>query len=207
MLIKILAVATVLVVVFAIVVAMRPSHFRVVRSATMAAPAAAVFEQVNDFHKWVAWSPWEQLDPELKRTYAGAPRGEGATYAWSGNNKVGEGRMTLTESRPAERIRLRLEFIRPFAAIHAGEFTFEPRGSSEQTAVTWSMEGNNSFLCKAFGLFVNMDKMVGDDFEKGLAQLKAKLESDRDGELAAASAGGAVISAAHAPALAAAAAH
>ena len=141
----------------------------------IAAPAAAVFEQVNDFRKWDAWSPWAKRDPNMRQTYEGAPAGVGPSYSWSGNNEVGEGRMTLTESRPNEMIRVNLEFLKPFAATNTTEFNFQPSGN--QTAVTWSMFGTNNFMAKAFGLFMNMDKLVGADFEKGLQQLKSVTES------------------------------
>lgn len=175
MLTYILIAVAVIVVVFVAIVAMRPAEFRVVRSATVAAPASVVFAQVNDFHRWEAWSPWAKLDPAMKQTHAGAPAGAGAVYSWSGNNKVGEGRMTLTESRPSDLIRIKLEFLKPFAATNAAEFTFKPEG--RQTVVTWSMSGRNNFMFKAVGLFMSMDKMIGRDFEKGLAQLKTMVEA------------------------------
>lgn len=161
----------VVVAVFAIVVALQPSDFRIERSATVRAPAAAVFAQVNDFHNWLAWSPWEKLDPQLKRTYEGPAAGAGATYAWQGNKDVGEGRMTIVDSRPGELVRIRLEFFKPFAATNTAEFSFKP-SSDGGTAVTWSMSGQNNFLARAMCLFVNMDKMVGGQFEQGLAQMK-----------------------------------
>jgi hypothetical protein len=111
----------------------------------------------------------------MKKTHEGARAGAGAVYTWSGNNEVGEGRMTLTESRPNELVRIRLEFVKPFAATNTAEFTFKPEG--DRTAVTWSMFGPNNFIAKAFGLFMNMDKLVGGDFEKGLAQMKAIAEA------------------------------
>jgi hypothetical protein len=172
---KILIGLAAVIVVFTVIVAMQPAEFRIMRSATIAAAAPVVFAQVNDFHKWEAWSPWEKLDPNMKKTYEGAPAGTGAIYAWSGNKDVGEGRMTLTESRPSELIRIILEFKRPFAATNTTEFDFKPDGS--QTAVTWSMSGTNNFMAKAFGLFMNMDKLVGGDFEKGLTQLKSVAEA------------------------------
>jgi hypothetical protein len=162
-------------VVFAGLVAMQPSEFRITRRAIISAPAPAVFAQVNDFHKWEAWSPWEQIDPGLKRTYEGAPAGTGAAYSWAGNNQVGEGRMTITESRPSDLIRIKLEFLKPFAATHTAEFTFKPE--SDQTAVTWSMAGANKFIARGIGLFMNMDKMIGGQFERGLAELKSVVEA------------------------------
>ncbi len=145
------------------------------RATTIAAPADVVFAQVNDFHNWPVWSPWEKLDPAMKRTHEGAASGVGAVYSWSGNDKAGEGRMTLTESHPSELVGIKLDFIRPFAATNTVNFTFKQTGA--QTAVTWTMEGDKNFGAKAFGLFVNIDKMVGDDFERGLAQLKSLAES------------------------------
>jgi uncharacterized protein YndB with AHSA1/START domain len=171
---KILIGLAALVVVFVAVVAMQPSEFRVVRSATIAAPAPVVFAAVNDFRQWEAWSPWAKLDPAMKKTYTGAPAGTGAVYAWSGNGEVGEGRTTITESRPGDLVRIKLEFARPFAVTNDVEFTFKPDG--DRTAVTWSMTGRNGFMAKAAGIFMDMDKMVGGQFESGLAQLKAVAE-------------------------------
>jgi Polyketide cyclase / dehydrase and lipid transport len=171
----ILAAVAAVVGVFLIVVALQPSDFRIERSATMRAPAPAAFAQVNDFQNWRAWSPWEKIDPALKRNYEGPKAGAGAVYAWQGNKDVGEGRMTITESRPAELVRIRLEFFKPFAATNTAEFSFKPSGDS--TAVTWTMTGQNNFLSKAICLFVNMDSMVGGMFEQGLAQMKTVVES------------------------------
>ncbi len=175
MLTKILIALAVIGVVLVIVVATRPSEFRVARTATIAAPAPAVFAQVNDFRKWEAWNPWAKLDPAMKQTYEGAPAGIGAIYTWAGNHEVGEGRMTLTESRANDLIRIRLEFLKPFKATNVGEFTFRPEG--HQTAVTWSMTGQNNFMAKALHLFMNMDRMIGGQFEKGLAQMKSVVEA------------------------------
>src|SRR5207245_4400774 len=179
MLIKILVALAVIVLGFVGVVAMRPSEYRVARTATIAAPAPAVFAQVNDFHKWEAWNPWAKLDPAMKQAYEGAPAGSGAIYTWSGNNEVGEGRMTITESRPSDLIRIKLEFFKPFAATNTAEFTFKPEGN--QTAVTWSMTGNNNFMAKAVHLLMNMDTMVGGQFEKGLAQMGSVVEAAANG--------------------------
>jgi hypothetical protein len=171
---KILIGLAAVVIVFVAVVAMQPSEFRVARSATIAAPAPALFVEVNDFRNWEAWSPWAKLDPAMKTTYTGAQTGTGAVYAWSGNAEVGEGRTTITESRPNDLVRIKLEFVRPFATVNDVEFTFRPEG--ERTAVTWTMTGRNGFLAKAIHLFMDMDKMVGAQFETGLAQLKAVAE-------------------------------
>ena len=173
----ILIALAVIVVLFVIIVAMQPAEFRIVRIGKVEAQPSAVFAQVNDFHNWDAWSPWAKLDPTMKQTFAGAPSGTGATYSWVGNKHVGEGRMTITESRPNDLIRLRLEFLKPFAATNTTEFTFVPEG--EQTVVTWNMSGKNSFFFKAFGLFMNIDKMVGGQFEQGLTQLKSIAEATK----------------------------
>ena len=173
---KIILIAiAVIVIVFVVVVALQPSEFRVARSATMSAPAPAVFAQVNDFHKWEAWNPWGKIDPAMKQTYVGVPAGTGAIYTWTGNKDVGEGRMTITESRPSDLIRIKMEFFKPFAGTSTAEFTFKPEGN--QTVVTWSMAGENNFMAKAVHLFMNMDKMIGDQFEKGLAEMKSVVEA------------------------------
>ena len=176
MLKKILLAVAVIILLFVIVVAMQPADFRITRSATISAPAEIVFSHVNDFHKWDAWSPWAKLDPAMKQTYEGSPAGAGSIYSWDGNKDVGTGRMTLTESRENELVRIKLEFLKPFAAVNDTEFTFKPEG--DQTAVTWTMTGQNNFIAKAFGLVMNMDKMVGGDFEKGLAQMKTLAEAE-----------------------------
>jgi uncharacterized protein YndB with AHSA1/START domain len=175
MLKKVLIAAAVLVALFVIIVALQPSEFRVARSATIAAPPPAVFAQVNDFHKWEAWNPWGKIDPAMKHTYEGAPAGIGAIYSWAGNNEVGEGRMTIAESRPSDLIRINLEFFKPFAGNSTAEFTFKPEG--DRTIVTWSMTGNNNFMAKAIHLFMNMDKMIGGQFDKGLASMKSVAET------------------------------
>lgn len=158
----------------ALFIAMRPNDFRVARSATMSAPPAAVFAQVNDFHKWEAWSPWAKMDPNAKSTFEGPTSGEGAKFGWSGNSDVGEGSMTIVESRPNDLIRIKLDFVRPFAGTNDVAFTFKPEG--ERTAVTWSMAGTNNFITKAVGLVMDCEKMVGDQYDKGLASMKAIVE-------------------------------
>jgi hypothetical protein len=160
-------------------IALQPSEFKVTRSAAIAAPPPMVFEQVNDLHRWEAWSPWAKLDPNAKWTYEGPPAGVGAAFAWSGNKNIGEGRMTITDSRPNELVRFRLDFVKPFASTCSAEFTLQPEG--ERTAVTWSMEGKNNFVAKAMSLFVNCDKMVGEQFEKGLADIKSIAEKTAKG--------------------------
>jgi uncharacterized protein YndB with AHSA1/START domain len=175
MLKKFLIVLVIIIVVLVGVVAVQPADFRITRSATIAAPPAAVFEQVNDFHKWNDWSPWAKLDPNAKNTFEGPPAGTGAKFAWSGNNEVGEGSMTITRSKAPERILMDLVFVKPFAAENVAEFTFRPTHTG--TAVTWSMTGRNNFMGKAVSLFMNCDKMVGGQFEKGFANLKAVVET------------------------------
>ncbi len=167
-----LAVLTLLLLV---VVWLQPTDFRIQRSTIVAVPDRAVFIHVNDLRSWEAWSPWAKLDSAVVDTYEGPAAGVGASHHWHGNNKVGEGRMTITDSQPHRRIQLRLDFVRPFKCCNDVEFTFEPSGS--QTLVTWVMTGKNNFMGKAFGLLMNMDKMVGKDFEKGLASLKQVAES------------------------------
>ena len=184
MLIKILIVLAVLLVVFALFVAMRPSEFRITRSAKIAAPPSAVFPLVNDLHQWMAWSPWEQKDPGMTRSYEGPSAGVGAGYGWSGNKDVGAGRMTITDSRPDDLVRIRLEFLKPFKATNTTEFTFTPAADGRTTNVTWTMTGHNNFMGKAFCLFMDMDKMVGADFEKGLAAMKTTAESRRPAAVA-----------------------
>jgi Polyketide cyclase / dehydrase and lipid transport len=169
MIIPILIGIAVLAVLFVIIVATRPSDFLLTRSATIDAPPPTTFGCVNDFHDWEAWSPWAKLDPAVKNTYSGAASGVGASFSWSGNSKVGQGRMTITESRPDELIRIKLEFEKPFKATNQAEFAFKAEG--DKTRVTWSMSGRNNFICKAMGLFMSFDKMIGGQFEKGLSQL------------------------------------
>jgi len=157
-----------------LIVAMQPAEFRIVRSTTIAASPEKVFPEVNDFHNWKAWSPWAKIDPAMKDSYDRAPAGTGASYYWNGNKKVGEGHMTITDSNPSDLICIKLEFMRPFAAINDVEFTFKPEDSG--TLVTWTMTGRKNLMAKAFHLFVNVDKMVGGDFDKGLASMKAVVE-------------------------------
>jgi hypothetical protein len=175
---KILIVVGVLVgilAVFAVVVAMQPAKFQVQRSATMKAPTEVVFSQVNDFHNWNDWSPWAKLDPNCKYTFEGTESGKGAIFKWDGNDKVGAGQMTILESKPNELVKMDLRFIRPFQDVAITEFSFTPKG--DDTAVTWTMSGEQNFMEKAMCMFMNMDKILGGDFEKGLASIKAKVEN------------------------------
>lgn len=162
-------------VLFIVIIAGQPDEFKVVRTANIAALPEKVFALVNNLHKWEDWSPWAKLDPNAKNTFAGPDVGVGAAMSWSGNNKIGEGKMTITESAASTLIRFRLEFLRPFKATNTAEFAFTPQGN--QTLVTWSMTGTSNFMSKGFSLIINCDKMVGKDFEKGLASLKSVVES------------------------------
>jgi hypothetical protein len=169
MLIKILIGIAAIVIVLLFIAAMRPADFRIVRTARISAPPGVAFDLVNDLHKWEAWSPWAKVDPNAKISFEGPPAGTGAGYDWVGNSKVGEGHMPITESRPVELIRFRLDFRKPFAGTNIAEFTFKPEG--DQTVVSWSMSGKYNFIMKVMGIFMNCDKMIGSQFEKGLADL------------------------------------
>jgi len=174
MLKKILWILVAIVVVFLVVVALQPSDYRVERTATIDAPASQVFTHVNDFHKWDAWSPWAKLDPDAKITFEGPDAGEGSVLAWSGNENVGIGKMTLVESRPDEKVKIKVDFEKPFEGSTNSEFAFKPAG--DQTEVAWAMHGHHNFIEKAFCLVMNGLGMMGDDLEKGLAQLKTVAE-------------------------------
>lgn len=163
------------VAIFLVVVALQPADFLVTRSTRVAAPASAVFPLVNDMHQWAGWSPWDKIDPAMTRTFQGPASGVGSVYGWSGTHDVGEGRMTITESKPQELVRIKLEFSKPFVAENDVQFAFKQDGA--QTAVTWSMTGQKNFVSKAIGLFMSMDRMVGGQFEKGLADLKTEAEA------------------------------
>jgi hypothetical protein len=160
----------------AVVIATRPGEFKVQRTASISAPAEVVFAYINDFHNWAKWSPWEKRDPNMKKTFEGAASGTGAVYSWVGNDQVGEGRMTLTESQPSDHVLIKLEFIKPFPATNQTQIALSDVGGA--TNVTWTMTGTNNFVGKAFSLVMNMDKLVGGDFEKGLAQLEQQSEHE-----------------------------
>ena len=163
------------------IVALQPSDFHVVRTTSIAAPMPDVVTQVNDFHKWEAWSPWAKLDPAAKASFEGPPSGVGAVFKWAGNDKIGEGRMTLIESSPSREngprhvIRIKVEFTKPFEGGNEFVFTVRPEGG--ETAVMWAMAIHNNFIAKAVCLFVSMDRMLGGDMEKGLAQMKTVAEA------------------------------
>lgn len=175
MLVKIGLGVLALVAVLVVVIATRPAAFRIERSATIAAPAEVVFAQIGDFHRWDRWNPFEKGDTAMKKTFEGTPAGVGAAYHYV-SPSAGEGRMTFTEVRPHERIGIRAEFIKPFAATNDVEFTLKP--APRGVTVTWAMSGRNPFLGKAISLFVNMDRMVGGQFEHGLADLKRISEAE-----------------------------
>jgi len=155
--------------------ATRPDTFRVERAASINAPREAIFALINDLHHWSQWSPYDQKDPAMRRTHSGAASGKGAVYAWDGNNEVGKGSMAITDASPPSKVMIKLDFVKPFEAHNIVEFTLEPKGGATQ--VTWAMYGPSPYLSKLMGIFFNMDKMVGKDFEAGLAKLKAVAET------------------------------
>ncbi len=161
----------VVIVIFLIVVATRPSDFRVERTATIAATPAALFEQVNDHHKFAVWNPFLKLDPNVKNTYSGADSGVGAVCSWDGNSDIGAGSSIITETKPGELVRCRMDWKRPMEGTSTVDFTFKPQG--DKTVVTWAMYGKNNFMGKVMSLFMDCDKMCGPQFEKGLADLGA----------------------------------
>ena len=174
MLKKILIGLGIAIVGLVIVILLQPATYRVERSITIAAPPEKVFSQVNDFHRWNAWNPWGKIDPAMKQSYAGPESGVGAQYSWVGNKNVGEGRMTIAESVPNDKVKIDMEFLKPFGAQAKAEFTFKALGNG--TLATWSMSGDKNFIAKALHLFMNMDKMIGGQFQKGLADLKTVAE-------------------------------
>ena len=152
----------------------RPEEFRVVRTQTISAKPEAVFEQINNFHKWNAWSPWAKMDPNAKNTFEGSEDGVGAKFSWDGNSQVGAGHMTLLESTPGQYVKIKLEFERPMTCTNVAEFRLKPEGDA--TTVAWTVYGPYQFIGKVMSLFCDMDKMVGSDFEKGLNNLKEIVE-------------------------------
>jgi hypothetical protein len=154
--------------------ATRPDTFRIQRAIDIKAPPSPIFALINDFQQWRGWSPWEKVDPDLKRTYAGPPSGRGAVYEWQGNRNVGQGRMEIVESTAPSKILIKLDFLKPFEAHNTAEFTLTPKGDT--TNVSWAMHGPNLFIGKVMSVFMSMDKMVGTQFEQGLANMKATAE-------------------------------
>jgi uncharacterized protein YndB with AHSA1/START domain len=157
-----------------ILAATKPDTFSVRRGATMKAPPEKIFSLINDFHQWGKWSPWENRDPAMTRSFSGAESGQGAVYAWEGNKNVGSGRMEILDASTPSKIIIKLDFLKPFEAHNTAEFTMLPQGDA--TSVNWVMHGPAPFMSKMMQVFMNMDKMIGKDFEAGLANLKGLAE-------------------------------
>ncbi len=159
-----------------LVAALRPNHFRLQRTATIAASPETLYAELEDLRRWQTWSPWEDIDPALRRTYSGPATGTGSVYEWASDNaKAGEGRMTITEARVPTKLVIQLDFIKPIRATNTAEFTLQAQDGG--TVVTWAMYGPAPFVSRLFGLIFNMDKMIGADFEKGLSRLKTLTEN------------------------------
>ena len=174
MLKKIALAVVILVVAILAFAATRPNSFRVQRTTSINAPPEKISALINDFHSWTSWSSYEKLDPAMKRTFSGAQSGKGAVYEWDGNSKAGKGRMEITDTSPRSTT-IKLDFVKPLESHSVAQFTLEPKGDS--TNVTWSMEGPSPYVTKVMGLFFNMDRMIGKDFESGLANLKTVAET------------------------------
>src|SRR6476661_557939 len=168
----VLAIAIAIVLILA---ANKPDTFRVQRAAVVKAPPENVFPMINDFHQWTTWSPWENKDPAMKRTYSGSPSGRGAVYAWDGNKNVGAGRMEILDASSPSKIIIKLDFFKPFEGHNTAEFTMLPQGDAT-TNINWVMHGPAPFMSKVMQVFMNMDNMIGKDFEIGLANLKRLAE-------------------------------
>ena len=175
MLKKILLGLVAVIVIILVVAALKPAEYQVQRSLAIAAPAAALFEQVNDHRKFVVWNPFGKLDPNVKNTFTGPATGVGSVCSWQGNREIGAGSATIIESKPGELVRERMDWKEPMEGTGTVEFTFKPEGNT--TVVTWRMYGTNNFVCKVMCLFLNMDKMVGSQFEQGLVNLKNQTEA------------------------------
>lgn len=169
-----LAIVVALVVVVLLIASTKPATFRIERSTSIAAPPEAVYPLIDDFHHWGEWSPWERLDPNLKRTFSGAPSGKGAIYEWEGTPKVGSGRMEILQASAPESVKIQLDFLKPFEAHNTAEFTLRPDGSG--TRVKWAMYGPNPLMMRVMKLFMNMEGMIGKDFDAGLANMKGAAE-------------------------------
>ncbi|MFZ6654960.1 SRPBCC family protein [Undibacterium sp. TJN19] len=166
----IIAIILLLIVALLLFAATRPDDFRIERSLQIQARPEQVFSLINDFHEWEAWSPWEKVDPAVKRSYSGSDAGKGAIYAWQGNKQLGEGRMEILETQPYTLMRIQISFIKPFKAQNTIEFHLVPK--ADGTEVSESMFGRSNFISKLMGVFCNMDKMVGSKFDEGLRSLK-----------------------------------
>jgi hypothetical protein len=172
-----LVIVTLLVVVVGVVLAYaatKPDVFRVQRSASIKAPPEKIFPLINDFRSWSSWSPYEHKDPAMKKTFSGAAVGKGAIYEWEGDKNVGSGRIEIADTAPPNKVSIKLDMIKPFAAHNQVEFRLEPRG--DMTDVTWAMNGHTPYLAKVMHVFIDVDRMVGQDFEAGLASLKSVAE-------------------------------
>lgn len=174
MLKKIAIALAALVLTILAIASMRADELRIERSTTIVAGPESTFERINDFHRWAEWSPYEEKDPDMKRTFDGAASGKGAVYTWQGDGDVGAGRMEILESSAPEKVRIQLDFSEPFAGHNIAEFALVSRAGV--TNVSWSMSGRNNLLAKVIGLVIDIDEMVGRDFERGLANLKTLAE-------------------------------
>ena len=170
------AVLAIAIVIILILVSTKPATFSVRRSAVVQAPAEAIFPLINNFHQWARWSPWEKRDPAMKRDYSGAESGKGAVYAWDGNKNAGSGRMEILDASSSSKITIKLDFFKPFEGHNTAEFTFVPEREAAATNVIWVMQGPSSFMSKVMQVFMDLDKMIGRDFEAGLANLKTLTE-------------------------------
>jgi uncharacterized protein YndB with AHSA1/START domain len=175
-LLSLLAVLVIGIAVVLILALMKPDRFQVQRSIAINAPPERIFPLISDFRAWAAWSPWEKKDPNLKRTFSGAESGVGAVYAWEGDKNVGTGSMRIVEADAPGKVGLKLDFIKPFEAHNDVVFALQPQAPGAATNVTWTMTGPVPFFAKIIHVFFNMDRMVGGDFEAGLAALKAQAE-------------------------------
>jgi uncharacterized protein YndB with AHSA1/START domain len=171
---KLFAGIGVVVALILIYAAFKPGDFSVQRSIAIQAPPEKIFPLINDFHQWPSWSPWEKLDPDMKRTLSGPPSGPGSIYEWEGNSKAGKGRMEITDSAPSSKVGVKLDFTKPMESSNVVAFTLQPNGSS--TTVTWTMSGPLTYPGKVISVFMSMDKLIGNDFETGLANMKAAAE-------------------------------
>jgi polyketide cyclase/dehydrase/lipid transport protein len=167
-------VVVILIAAVLIFAATKPDSFSVQRATSIKAAPEKIFALLDDFHNWGVWSPWEKMDPSMKRTFNGPANGKGSVYAWDGNSKVGQGRMEITDALPPSQVTIKLDFIKPFEGHNVAEFVLEPKGDS--TNVTWTMRGPSPYIAKLMSVFFSMDSMIGKDFEAGLANLKAAAE-------------------------------
>lgn len=167
-----------LIAVVVVLAAMRPNTFRIQRSIDINAPADKIFQLINDYRNWGLWSPYEHIDPAMQRTFSGAPSGKGSIYEWRGNKNIGHGRMEILDTAPPSKVVIKLDFFSPFEAHNMAEFTMRPNGSATNvtTNVTWAMHGPVPFMAKIIHMFMNMDRMVGGQFQQGLVSMKAVAE-------------------------------